>query len=90
MHADRLLWPRRCGCRRDLDAARLLADQVRRREKLKKQELRLFQEEWEARMAGEQRLAPYIGGWQSACFLDGAWLAFSSLSCRPLRLRLAA
>lgn len=38
--------------RRDLDAARLLADQVRKREKLKKQELRLFQSEWAARMAG--------------------------------------
>lgn len=41
-----------CRCRRDLDAARLLADQVRRREKLKKQELRLFQQEWAARMSG--------------------------------------
>lgn len=44
--------PAALRCRRDLDAARLLADQVRKREKLKKQELKLFQEEWAARLAG--------------------------------------
>jgi hypothetical protein len=36
--------------RRDLEAARTLADQVRRREKLKRREAQLLKEEWAARM----------------------------------------
>ncbi|KAL4431305.1 hypothetical protein ABPG75_006561 [Micractinium tetrahymenae] len=36
--------------RRDLESARTLADQVRKREKLKKRELQLYKEEWAARM----------------------------------------
>ena len=39
--------------RRDLEMARTLADQVRRREKLKKQEAVLLKEEWACRMRGE-------------------------------------
>lgn len=39
--------------RRDLEAARTLADQVRKREKLKRRELQLYKEEWAARMQGE-------------------------------------
>lgn len=38
--------------RRDLEAARTLADQVRRREKLKRREAQLLKEEWAARMQG--------------------------------------
>lgn len=41
--------------RRDLESARTLADQVRKREKLKKRELQLYKEEWAARMQGEPR-----------------------------------
>ena len=40
-------------CRRDLESARTLADQVRKREKLKRRELQLYKEEWAARMQGE-------------------------------------
>ena len=40
-------------CRRDLELARTLADQVRRREKLKRRELVLYKEEWAARWQGE-------------------------------------
>ena len=39
--------------RRDLEAARTLADQARKREKLKRRELQLYKEEWAARMQGE-------------------------------------
>ena len=46
------LWPWPCR-RRDLEAARTLADQVRKREKLKRRELQLYKEEWAARMQGE-------------------------------------
>jgi hypothetical protein len=38
--------------RRDLEAARTLADQIRKREKLKRRELQLYKEEWAARMQG--------------------------------------
>lgn len=43
----------RCCRRRDLESARTLADQVRKREKLKRRELQLYKEEWAARMQGE-------------------------------------
>ncbi|EFN51054.1 hypothetical protein CHLNCDRAFT_141564 [Chlorella variabilis] len=36
--------------RRDLESARTLADQIRKREKLKRRELQLYKEEWAARM----------------------------------------
>jgi hypothetical protein len=39
-------------CRRDLESARTLADQIRKREKLKRRELQLYKEEWAARMQG--------------------------------------
>ena len=43
--------------RRDLESARTLADQVRKREKLKRRELQLYMEEWAARMQGEAAAA---------------------------------
>jgi len=42
--------------RRDLEMARTLADQVRRREKLKKQEALLLKEEWACRMRGQSSI----------------------------------
>lgn len=39
-------------CRRDLESSRTLADQIRKREKLKRRELQLYKEEWAARMQG--------------------------------------
>lgn len=41
--------------RRDLEAARTLADQVRKREKLKRREAQLLKEEWAARMQGKKK-----------------------------------
>ena len=59
------------GCRRrDLEAARTLADQVRKREKLKKRELQLYKEEWAARMQGEP--GPWTSG-PAACLLLAQW-----------------
>ena len=40
--------------RRDLESARTLADQVRKREKLKRREAQLLKEEWAARMQGKK------------------------------------
>jgi hypothetical protein len=47
--------------RRDLEAARTLADQCRRREKLKLREAQILSDEWAARMAGECRRLGLVG-----------------------------
>ncbi|PSC74628.1 Soluble inorganic pyrophosphatase 2 [Micractinium conductrix] len=55
--------------RRDLESARTLADQVRKREKLKRRELQLYKEEWAARMQaihdGAQRVVARQGQLQN-------------------------